>query len=194
MTSSIFSLGNAIRAVLLVGLFGVLFVLVQSCQRPATGLNLYAKDSLKKLTSRENPPLPPMTIFQTVDDRELKLEDLRGKTILLNVWATWCPPCVKEMPSLDRLQDLRGGEDFEVITISIDRTKYEPAKFFADNDIKNLTPWHDGSYGIPGNLQLRGYPTTLVYNPQGREIAILEGDAEWDSPEALALVDYLLTK
>ncbi len=194
MTSSIFSLGNAIRAVLLVGLFGVLFVLVQSCQRPATGLNLYAKDSLKKLTSRENPPLPPMTIFQTVDDRELKLEDLRGKTILLNVWATWCPPCVKEMPSLDRLQDLRGGEDFEVITISIDRTKYEPAKFFADNDIKNLTPWHDGSYGIPGNLQLRGYPTTLVYNPEGREIAILEGDAEWDSPEALALIDYLIAK
>jgi len=194
MTSSIFSLGNAIRAVLLVGLFGVLFVLVQSCQRPATGLELYAKDSLKKLTSRENPPLPPATIFETVDDREFKLEDLRGKTVVLNVWATWCAPCIKEMPSLDRLQALRGGDDFEVITISIDRTKYEPAKFFADNGIENLAPWHDGSYGIPGNLQLRGYPTTLIYNPDGREIAVLEGDAEWDSPEALALVDYLLKK
>lgn len=176
------------------GLFGVLFVLVQSCQRPATGLDLYAKDSLKKLTSRENPPLPPITIFQTVDDRKLKLEDLRGKTVLLNVWATWCAPCIKEMPSLDRLQDLRGGDDFEVITISIDRTKYEPAKFFADNDIKNLSPWHDGSFGIPGNLQLRGYPTTLIYNPEGREIAMMEGDAEWDSPEALALIDYLIAK
>lgn len=98
------------------------------------------------------------------------------------------------MPSLDRLQALRGGDNFEVITISIDRTKYEPAKFFEDNNIENLKPWHDGSYGIPGNLQLRGYPTTLIYNPQGREIAILEGEAEWDSPEALALVDYLLTK
>jgi len=111
MTSSIFSLGNAIRAVLFVGLFGVLFVLVQSCQRPATGIDIYAKDTLKKLTVRENPPLPPT-----------------------------------------------------------------------------------GSYGIPGNLQLRGYPTTLIYNPQGREIAILEGEADWDSPEALSLVDYLLTK
>jgi len=67
MTSSIFSLGNAIRAVLLVGLFGVVFVLVQSCQRPATGIDIYAKDTLKKLTMRENQPLPPTTIFQTAD-------------------------------------------------------------------------------------------------------------------------------
>lgn len=191
MTSSIFSLGTAIRTVLLVGLVGVVFVLVQSCQRPATGLDAYAIDSLKKLTVREAPPLPPSTVFTTVDDKTLKLADLRGKIVVLNVWGTWCAPCIKEMPSLDRLQALRGGEDFEVITISIDRTKYEPAKFFADNGIQYLEPWHDGSHGIPGNLKLRGYPTTVIYNTQGREVAILVGDAEWDSPEALALVDYL---
>lgn len=191
MTSSIFSLGNAIRAVLLVGLVCVCFVLVQSCQAPATGLDLYAKDSLKKLTVRETSPLPPTTVFSTADGRTFTLEELRGKTVLVNVWATWCAPCIKEMPSLDRLQNMRGGGDFEVVTISIDRTKYEPAKFFADNNIENLTPWHDGSYGIPGNLQLRGYPTTVIYNPEGREVATLEGEAEWDSPEALALIDYL---
>lgn len=89
---------------------------------------------------------------------------------------------------------MRGGDDFEVITISIDRTKYEPAKFFADNDIENLVPYHDGSFGIPGNLQLRGYPTTVIYNRDGREIAILEGEAEWDSKEALALMDYLIAR
>jgi len=167
------------------------FVIVQSCQAPATGLDVYAKDSLKKLTVREAPPLPPTTVFETANGDSFTLEDLRGKTVLVNIWATWCPPCIAEMPSLDRLQDLRGSEDFQVVTISIDRTKYEPAKFFADNEIKNLSPWHDGSYGIPGNLKLRGYPTTVIYSPQGREIAILEGEAEWDSPEALALIDYL---
>jgi len=192
MTSSIFSLGNIIRVFLLVGLFGVLFVLVQSCQRPKSGLEHYAKDSLKKLTVRENSPHLPETIFQTVSDRKMTLNEYGGKTVLLNVWATWCAPCIKEMPSLDRLQKLRGGDDFQVITISIDRTKYEPAKFFADNGIENLIPWHDGSFGIPGNLQLRGYPTTLIYNPNGREIAVLEGDAEWDSDESLALIDYLI--
>jgi len=169
----------------------VVFVFVQSCQRPATGLDLYAVESLKKLSVREAPPLPPTTVFTAADGKTLELEDLRGKIVVLNVWATWCPPCIKEMPSLDRLQDLRGGADFEVVTISIDRSIDEPAKFFTDNDIRNLDPWHDGSYGIPGNLRLRGYPTTLIYNAQGREIAVLEGEAEWDSPEALALVDYL---
>ncbi len=194
MSSSIFSLGNAIRGCLLVGLFGVCFVLVQSCQPPATGLDVYARDSLKKLTRRESPPALPKTVFEAATGETLTLEDLRGKTVLVNVWATWCPPCIAEMPSLDRLQNLRGGDDFQVVTISIDRTTYEPAKFFGDNGIKNLSPWHDGSYGIPGNLQLRGYPTTVIYNPQGQEIAILEGEAEWDSAEALALVDFLTRK
>lgn len=191
MTSSFFTLGNAIRGTLIFGLFIVLFVLVQSCQAPKTGLDRYAVKSLRKLDVRESPPLPPGTTFTTVDGQELKLEDLRGKHVVLNVWATWCAPCIKEMPSLDRLQALRGNNDFEVVTISIDRTKYEPAKFFTDNTIKNLTPWHDGSYGIPGNLRLQGYPTTLIYGPGGNEIAYIEGDAEWDSEEALALVDYL---
>lgn len=191
MTSSFFSLGNAIRATILFGLFIVLFVLVQSCQAPKTGLDRFAVQSLRKLDVRDSPPLPPTTVFSTADGRELTLEDLRGKTVVLNVWATWCPPCVAEMPSLDRLQALRGGNDFEVITISIDRTEYEPAKFFTDNNIENLAPYHDGSYGIPGNLRLQGYPTTLIYNPEGREIAYVEGEADWDSDEALALVDYL---
>jgi len=177
-----------------VGLFGVCFVLVQSCQPPATGLDAYAQDSVKKLTVREAPPTQPSTVFKTADGQELSLKDLRGKVVLVNIWATWCAPCLKEMPSLDRLQALRGREAFEVVTISIDRTKFEPAKFFTDNEIENLIPWHDGSYGIPGNLQLRGYPTTVIYNAQGREIAILEGEAEWDSPEAMRLVDYLLSR
>ncbi|MEP3655254.1 MAG: TlpA family protein disulfide reductase [Litorimonas sp.] len=194
MTSSIFSLGNAIRAVILVGLFGVCFVLVQSCQPPKTGLDAYAKDSLKKLSLRDAPPTQPTTVFSTADGRTFTFDELRGKTVLVNIWATWCPPCIKEMPSLDRLQKKRGGDDFEVVTISIDRTKYEPAKFFADNGIQNLAPWHDGSYGIPGNLRLRGYPTTVIYNSEGFEIAVLEGEAEWDSEESLALIDYLISK
>ncbi len=194
MTSSFFSLGNAIRAFLLIGLFGVLFVGVQSCQAPASGLDRYAVGSLKKLTAREAPPALPLSSFDAADGRKMNLTDYKGKIVVLNVWATWCAPCIKEMPSLDRLQALRGGGDLQVITISIDRTKFEPAKFFADNGIKNLDPWHDGSFGIPGNLQLRGYPTTVIYNADGREVAVLEGEAEWDSEEALALLDYLIAR
>ena len=192
MTSSFFTLANAIRATILFGLFIILLVLVQSCQVPKTGLERFAVDSLRKLQVREAPPPLPNPVFTSADGEELILSDLKGKVIVLNIWATWCPPCVKEMPSLDRLQALRGGETFEVITISLDRTKYEPAKFFADNGIENLVPYHDGSFGVPGQLRLYGYPSTLIYNADGREIALLQGEAEWDSDEALALVDYLL--
>ena len=194
MTSSIFSLGNAIRIFLLAGLFGVVFVFVQSCQAPATGLDAYAKHSLKKLTAREAPPRQPNTTYLTADGQELTLEQLRGKVVLVNVWGTWCAPCIKEMPSLDRLQGLRGGEDFEVVTISIDRTNEEAAKFFTENDITNLKPWHDGTYGVTGQLIIRGFPSTVLYDRSGGEVGFFEGDAEWDSPEALALVDYLLAR
>jgi len=179
---------------LLVGLFGVVFVFVQSCQRPATGLDAYAKDSLKKLTVREAPFPAPVTRFTTVDGQALTLEQLHGKVVLVNIWFTACPPCIKEMPSLDRLQTLRGGDDFQVVTISVDRTNDLPSKFFEDNDIENLAPWHDGTYGITGNLNIRGFPTTVIYDARGDETAFLEGDAEWDSPEALTLVDYLIAR
>jgi len=164
-----------------VGLFGVVFVFVQSC-------------SLKKLTVREAPPLQPKTTYLTAAGQDLTLDALRGKVVLVNVWGTWCAPCIAEMPSLDRLQDLRGGNDFEVVTISIDRTKEIAAKFFVENDIVNLAPWHDGTFGVTGNLIIRGFPSTVIYDRAGDEIAFFEGDAQWDSPEALALVDYLIDR
>lgn len=181
-----------IRLMLVFGLFVVLFVLVQSCQVPKTGLDHYGVKSLRKLHVREAPPPPPKTVYKTEDGKTLSLADLQGKTVLVNIWATWCAPCIKEMPSLDRLQSLRGGEAFQVITISIDRVPADPKTFFEDNGIENLDPYHDATFGISGQLRLRGYPTTVIYNPNSREIAYLEGDAEWDSEEALALIDYLI--
>ena len=181
-----------IRAMLVLGLFTVLFVLVQSCQAPKTGLDHYGVKSLRKLTVREAPRPLPKTVFKTNDGKTLNFEDLQGKTILVNIWATWCAPCIKEMPSLDNLQSLRGGEDFQVVTISIDRTPADPAKFFNENGIENLEPYHDETFGISGELRLLGFPTTVIYNPKGREIAFFEGDAVWDSEEALALIDYLI--
>lgn len=124
----------------------------------------------------------------------MKFSDYRGKVILVNAWATWCPPCVAEMPSLNRLQELRGGDDFQVITISLDNTKDKITDFFDENGLNALSPWHDGTYEINGKLRLPGLPTTVIYNQNGREIARLAGEAEWDSPEALALIDYLLAR
>ena len=188
---SFFSLANAIRLMLFAGGVAVFLVLVQSCSQPKTGLELYAKDSLKKLTALETPIVQPMMTFKRPDGTEMMLSDYKGKTILVNVWATWCAPCIAEMPMLDQLQAQKGSEKFEVVTISLDRTAQEAEAWFKKNNIQNLPLWHDSSYAVSGKLELPGLPTSIFYNAEGREIARIPGEVDWTSPEALALVDYL---
>ena len=124
----------------------------------------------------------------------MQLSDYRGQVVLLNVWATWCAPCLKEMPSLSRLQEMRGSEDFQVVTVSLDRTAEEPAIWLADKGITNITPWHDKNFGLNVDVRAPGLPVTIIYDRSGREIARLNGDAEWDSAEAISLVDYIVFK
>ena len=189
--SSFFSVANAIRLMLIVGVLAVLMVIVQSCSQPKTGLDLFAKDSLKKLTSLENSPAQPSMVFKDPDGTKMRLSDYKGKVILVNIWATWCAPCIAEMPMLDELQAKKSSAIFEVVTISLDRTPEEAAKWFKENGIKNLPLWHDSTYGVSGKLALPGLPTSIFYNSGGREIARIPGEVDWTSEEALALVDYL---
>jgi len=121
----------------------------------------------------------------------MRLSDYKGKVILVNIWATWCAPCIAEMPMLDALQAAKSGENFEVVTISLDRTSEEAAQWFNKNGIEHLPLWHDGTYDVSGKLALPGLPTSIFYNRQGREIARIPGEVDWTSAEALALVDYL---
>ena len=189
--SSFFSVANAIRLMLIAGLVAVFLVVVQSCSQPKTGLELYSKGSLKNLTALESPPAQPNMAFTSPDGTEMRLSDYKGKVILVNIWATWCAPCIAEMPMLDELQAAKGGPSFEVVTISLDRTVEEASQWFKKNGIENLPLWHDGTYGVSGELALPGLPTSIFYNRQGREIARSPGEVDWTSAEALALVDYL---
>ena len=190
--SSFFSVANAIRLMLVVGVVAVFLVVVQSCSQPKTGLDLFAKGSLKKLTALENPPAQPNMVFASPDGTAMRLSDYKGKVILVNIWATWCAPCIAEMPMLDELQVKRGGANFEVVTISLDRTAAEAKSWLRKNKINNLPIWHDGTYNVSAKLALPGLPTSIFYNKDGREIARIPGEVDWTSKEALALVDYLV--
>ena len=192
--SSLFTLSNAIRIMVMGGLVTLLLVLMQSCQQPKTGLDLFAKDSLKKLTVLETPPVQPTAVFSRADGAQMTLSDYKGKVILLNVWATWCAPCVLEMPSLDALQAARGSDRFEVVTVSLDRTSAEIETFFKDKGLTHLEGWHDGTFGLSAKLSLPGLPTSVFYNEHGREIARLPGEADWMSDESLAFIDYLVDR
>jgi len=117
------------------------------------------------------------------------LADFRGKTILLNLWATWCVPCRHEMPSLDRLQKELGSDTFEVVALSLDRAGRDvAANFFAEIKVENLKLYIDPTMKAGNGLRAVGMPTTILIDKEGRELGRLGGPAEWDSPAAKALI------
>ena len=136
---------------------------------------------------------PPKTLpdvqFVDGEGRKLALSDFRGKIVLLNVWATWCVPCRKEMPTLDRLQSVLGGADFQVVALSIDRKGRDAVrKFYGEIGIKHLDLNVDSSGKAAHELGVVGLPTTLLIDHAGREIGRLVGPAEWDAPEMIAVI------
>jgi len=142
-----------------------------------------------KAFSLNDAPLPmPEVTFVYEDGRPGALADFRGKHVLLNVWATWCPPCREEVPTLDRLQDHLGGDDFHVLPLSIDRAGVKVVRdFYAKTGIENLKIYVDQNAQVMRALKLGGLPTTLLVSPSGQQLGRLVGPAEWDAPELITL-------
>ena len=109
--------------------------------------------------------------------------------VLLNIWATWCVPCRKEMPSLDRVQARLGGNDFIVVPLSLDREGVAAVKhFYLEVGVQRLGIYVDPSSGASHDLGVPGLPTTLLINREGREVARKIGEAVWDGPEMARLI------
>jgi thiol-disulfide isomerase/thioredoxin len=135
---------------------------------------------------KEVPDIP----FADDQGRALSLKEFRGKIVLLNIWATWCGPCRREMPALDRLQTRLGGERFQVVALSIDRGGPSAIrKFYAETGVRNLALYVDVSGRAGSSLGLVGLPGTLLIDAEGREVGRLIGPAEWDSPEMAAFLE-----
>ena len=148
----------------------------------------------EKFILRDNPkPLQPLQ-FTDGEGRTRSLSDFHGKAILLNIWATWCIPCRKEMPALDRLQAALGGSDFQVVPLSIDRGGIDVVrKFYSEIGVKKLGMFLDASSEVSGKLGLAGLPTTLLVDGQSRELGRLIGPAEWDTPENVEFMKCVIT-
>src|SRR6201995_2854518 len=139
------------------------------------------KGSLTKMTLAKPPKPLPEFAFTDADDKPLKLADYKGKVVLVNFWATWCVPCVKEMPSLDRLQAEMGKDKFLVLPLSLDGpSKPKVAPFYADRKLANLGIYFDKGKKVLGALDISVLPTSVLVDPEGREIGRMEGDADWD--------------
>ncbi len=140
------------------------------------------------------PPRPaPAAAFQDGQGGSVRLADFAGRIVLLNLWATWCAPCVEEMPALDRLQAELGGDDFIVIALSLDARASEVAPpFLAKLGIEHLQVYVDPERAVARELGTEGLPTTLLLDRQGRIVGQLLGTADWDAPEARALVRHYI--
>ena len=140
--------------------------------------------------------LPELT-FRDAGGQSKSLTDWHGRTVLLNLWATWCVPCRKEMPALDALQNKLGAPDFEVVAINIDtRNLDKPKNWLREVGVERLAYYSDANAKVFQDLKAIGkaigMPTTLLIDPNGCEIASLSGPAEWASDDGLKLVSAAL--
>ncbi|GHC12993.1 MULTISPECIES: TlpA disulfide reductase family protein [Gemmobacter] len=147
---------------------------------------------MKKLNFAEAQELPEIGLVG-LDDSPRALSEFRGKWTVVNFWATWCPPCRHEMPSLGALQQVMGGPEFEVVTVATGRNAV-PAieEFFEEAGVTHLTALRDPKSALARNVGIAGLPVTLILNPEGEEVGRLIGDADWNSAEARAVLTALM--
>lgn len=168
----------AASAVLLVALGGARAV---ADDRPG---NLVVHSSPRSLTAIQ---------FEDEQGRTRSLADFKDKVIVLNIWATWCVPCRREMPALDRLEAQLGGPDFQVVPVSIDRGGIDTIrKFYAEIAVQKLPLYVDKSGEVLRAVGAIGLPTTLIINRNGQEVARITGPAEWDSAEIVQFLRPLI--
>ena len=140
-------------------------------------------------------PRPTAPIkFEVAQKRSLSLVDFKGRVVVLNIWATWCGPCRREMPALDRLQAALGGPDFAALPVSIDRGGIETVtKFYGEIAIRNLPIYIDVSSQALRELGAVGLPT-LILDRSGQEVSRVVGPAEWDAPEIAEFLKPIIAR
>lgn len=188
----------ALAGVILVGVAAVLYVIVTASFKPhgPADLREFKKGTLEKLDVPANPRPAPDTVFTSLDGKPATLADFKGRVVVMNLWATWCAPCKAEMPTLAKLQAAYATQPVTVLPISVDRDgdlNLVQAEMAANPPLKT---YRDPSYKLSFALEPKagGFPTTVIYDRQGRERARMTGPADWSAPEVRGLVEKLLAE
>ena len=158
----------------------------------AKSVSAFSKGEVAAMAAAQ-PPRPLQLAFKGPEGKDMTVADLAGKTVLLNLWATWCVPCREEMPALNALQSTMGGNDFEVVAVNIDTgSDQKPKNFYQDYKIDKLAFYSDSSMGVFNAVKKEGLafglPATLILDKKGCLIGAMNGPAAWDSEDAKALI------
>ncbi len=171
----------ALIALLTAIVAGAAYIAAQKSQLLGA-LQALAVGDLVRFEVFDKPPPAPATAFQDRAGNSVNLASFPGQVVLANFWATWCVPCLAEMPALNRLQQRLGSDRFRVITISLDRKGFEVIDpFFTANGIDALEAYLDRSNKLSLEVGATGLPTTVLISADGRWLARYIGDADWDS-------------
>jgi thiol-disulfide isomerase/thioredoxin len=142
------------------------------------------KPNIKNLVLIKNLKIYEDVIFKDINQKDVKLDDFKGKLVILNFWATWCAPCKEEMPSLDDLQSNINFNNLKIFPINIGQEDASKSKFFfKELDIQNLDIYFDGPITLAKKFSLRGVPTTILFNKQGKEFARITGSIDFNNEE-----------
>lgn len=142
--------------------------------------------------AKEKSPAPDVTVVSLANGTPLKLSDLKGKVILLNFWATWCPPCREEMPSMVKLNSFMAGKPFQMVAISIDEGGKQAVDSFFKESGFTLPTYFDESGASTKSYGITGVPETFIIDKQGILVKKIIGGAAWDSPEVVAFLEGLM--
>lgn len=132
-------------------------------------------------------PMPDVAIADEAGN-PVKLSQFKGRVVLLNVWATWCKPCIAEMPSLNALQERAGGAEFDVLPLSLDKGPAVVQQFYEELNLHHLLIFLDANGSAIGDLDVSGLPTSILIDHRGRAVGRLTGDADWNADEVIKLV------
>ena len=144
----------------------------------------FEKPDLKNLVLIKNPKLYEDVIFMDINQKNVNLDDFKGKLIILNFWATWCTPCKEEMPSLDELQSNSSFDNLKIFPINIGQEDVSKSEFFfKELNIKNLDIYFDSPVTLAKKFSLRGVPTTILFNKEGKEFARIMGSIDFSDKE-----------
>lgn len=180
----------------LVGFLGLLYAVSSAVSKPDdAGYGRFATGPLRALVVMDKPPEQSRRPFRTADGYEATLAGFRGNVVVLNLWATWCAPCVEEMPTLGALQRRYAGQPLKVVAVSVDqpRARQKAVDALARLGGGDLAFYHDPTAAIAYDSGAgAGLPFTVIYAKDGRELARLAGAADWNSPAAWALMDAAL--
>lgn len=181
-----------------IGAAAFLYIMGQAAINPRQemGLKSLAKGEMAKMILPATAGAPPATSFLDKDEKPTRIGDFRGKVTVVNLWATWCGPCVLEMPTLDKLAGAYKDQPFAVVTVSLDgdRQKDKASAFIAK--FPNLAFYRDPKMKLPYDLvpPTSAMPTTIIYGKDGVEKGRIMGPADWSGPDAKAVIDKLLAE